>query len=158
MQAALGLEENQIRAARMGMEHGREMKLRTAILLLLPAIDGRDVAVVWFVSWAMIVLENGLMSFAEHWKSVTVINLCGCGITVEVTQLAQLEVLHLDNNRLSLLPLELGELNSLKVLSLDNNMLATVPVELRQCVGLVEPTRVCMFGVAALGGDSEDSF
>ncbi|KAL9255083.1 Phospholipase A I-like protein [Drosera capensis] len=86
-------------------------------------------------------VENGLMSFAEHWKSVTVLSLCGCGIAVlpvEVTQLAQLEELHLDNNRLSLLPPELGELKSLKVLSLDNNMLATMPVELRQCVGLVE--------------------
>ncbi|GAB4830903.1 Phospholipase A I [Ancistrocladus abbreviatus] len=83
----------------------------------------------------------GLLSFTEHWKTVTVLNLRGCGISVlpvEVTQLPQLEELYLDNNRLSLLPPELGELKCLKVLSVDNNMLVSVPVELRQCVRLVE--------------------
>ncbi|GAB2298843.1 Phospholipase A I [Dionaea muscipula] len=86
-------------------------------------------------------LTNGLVCFAEHWKSVTVLSLCGCGISVlpvEVTQLPQLEELYLDFNRLSVLPPELGELKNLKVLRVDSNMLASVPVELRQCVGLVE--------------------
>ncbi|KAL8136805.1 hypothetical protein V2J09_002806 [Rumex salicifolius] len=84
---------------------------------------------------------DGLTSFADHWKSVTELNLNGCGISVlpvEVTQLPLLEKLYLDNNRLSLLPPELGDLKDLKVLCADNNMLASVPVELRQCVGLVE--------------------
>ncbi|GAB2209846.1 hypothetical protein Droror1_Dr00027071, partial [Drosera rotundifolia] len=40
MHAASGLEANQMLTVRMGMEQGREMKLRTAIMLLLNAIDG----------------------------------------------------------------------------------------------------------------------
>ncbi|GAB4826615.1 Phospholipase A I [Ancistrocladus abbreviatus] len=85
--------------------------------------------------------SDGLLCFAEHWKTVTVLNLCACGISVlpvEVAQLPQLEELYLDNNRLSLLAPELGKLRSLKVLRVDNNMLVSVPVELKQCVGLVE--------------------
>lgn len=46
---------------------------------------------------------------------------------MEVTELPFLEKLHLDNNRLSLLPPELGDLKNLKVLSVDNNMLVSVP-------------------------------
>ncbi|GMH30273.1 hypothetical protein Nepgr_032116 [Nepenthes gracilis] len=83
----------------------------------------------------------GFDGLLEHWKSVTVLRLCGCGISalpVEVTQLLQLEELYLDYNRLSILPPELGQLKCLKVLRVDNNMLVSVPVELRQCVGLVE--------------------
>ncbi|KAJ8459055.1 hypothetical protein OPV22_031981 [Ensete ventricosum] len=77
----------------------------------------------------------------DHWKSVTVLSLCGCGLwvfPVELTKLPLLEKLYLDNNKLSLLPPELGELRNLKVLRVDNNMLSSVPVELRQCVLLVE--------------------
>ncbi|KAF7149753.1 hypothetical protein RHSIM_Rhsim02G0110400 [Rhododendron simsii] len=78
---------------------------------------------------------------ADHWMSVTVVSLCGCGMSVlpvELTRLPLLEKLYLDNNKLSTLPSELGDLKNLKVLSVDNNMLVSVPVELRQCVGLVE--------------------
>lgn len=86
-------------------------------------------------------ITSGSVSYADHWKSVTVLSLCGCSLSVlpvEFTRLPLLEKLYLDNNRLSLLPSELGELKNLKVLRVDNNMLISVPVELRQCVGLVE--------------------
>lgn len=46
---------------------------------------------------------------------------------VELTRLPHLEKVYLDNNKLSVLPPELGELRSLKVLSVDNNMLVSVP-------------------------------
>ena len=42
-------------------------------------------------------------------------------------QLPNLEKLYLDNNRLSVLPPELGELKNLKVLAVDYNMLVSVP-------------------------------
>ncbi|KAH9616106.1 hypothetical protein KSS87_023938 [Heliosperma pusillum] len=77
----------------------------------------------------------------EHWDTVTVLNLCGCAISVlpvEVTQLPLLQKLYLNSNKLSALPPEVGQLRNLKVLRVDENMLASVPVELRQCVGLVE--------------------
>ncbi|OMO64868.1 Armadillo [Corchorus olitorius] len=77
----------------------------------------------------------------DHWRSVTLLSLCGCGLStlpVELTRLPMLEKLYLDNNKLSVLPPELGELKTLKVLRLDYNMLVSVPVELRQCVRLVE--------------------
>ncbi|GAV81873.1 Arm domain-containing protein/Patatin domain-containing protein/LRR_8 domain-containing protein [Cephalotus follicularis] len=77
----------------------------------------------------------------DHWKSVTMLNLCSCGLSVlpvELTRLPLLEKLYMDNNRLSLLPPEVGELKNLKVLSVDNNILVSVPVELKQCVQLVE--------------------
>ncbi|KAG6691553.1 hypothetical protein I3842_10G068800 [Carya illinoinensis] len=86
-------------------------------------------------------VADGVSDCGEHWKSVTVLSLCGCGLSafpVEVTRLPHLEKLYLDNNKLTLLPSELGELKSLKVLRVDYNMLVSVPVELRQCVGLVE--------------------
>ncbi|KAJ9169072.1 hypothetical protein P3X46_020540 [Hevea brasiliensis] len=78
---------------------------------------------------------------SEHWRSVTWLSLCSCGLSVlpaELIGLPLLEKLFLDNNRLSVLPPELGELKNLKVLSVDYNTLVSVPVELRQCVGLVE--------------------
>ncbi|EHA8590684.1 Patatin [Cocos nucifera] len=78
---------------------------------------------------------------ADHWKSLKVLNLGGCGLSVlpvELTRLPLLERLYLDNNKLTLLPPELGELRTLKVLRVDHNMLVSVPVELRQCVMLVE--------------------
>ncbi|KAH6831397.1 phospholipase A I-like protein [Perilla frutescens var. hirtella] len=78
---------------------------------------------------------------ADHWRNVSVVSLCGLGLTalpVEITRLPLLEKLYLDNNKLSVLPPELGELKHLKVLAVDYNMLVSVPVELRQCAGLVE--------------------
>lgn len=90
-----------------------------------------------------IVSEGGSPSLGctEHWKKVTVLSLCGCGLLmlpVELTRLPLLEKLYLDNNKLSVLPPEVGQLKNLKVLRVDHNMLVSVPVELRQCVGLVE--------------------
>ncbi|KAK8575402.1 hypothetical protein V6N12_063077 [Hibiscus sabdariffa] len=84
---------------------------------------------------------SGLVACGDHWRSITLLSLCGCGLTtlpVELTQLPVLEKLYLDHNKLSVLPPELGELRTLKVLRVDNNMLVSVPAELRQCVGLVE--------------------
>lgn len=78
---------------------------------------------------------------SDHWKAVTVVSLCGLGLSVlpvEVTQLPLLEKLYIDNNKLSSLPPELGELKNLRVLAVDYNLLVSVPVELRQCIGLVE--------------------
>ncbi|KAJ6401888.1 hypothetical protein OIU84_014045 [Salix udensis] len=77
----------------------------------------------------------------RHWKTVTLLSLCGCGLLTlpaVIIQLPNLEKLYLDNNRLSVLPPELGELKNLKVLAVDYNMLVSVPVELGQCVELVE--------------------
>ncbi|CAK7351089.1 unnamed protein product [Dovyalis caffra] len=72
----------------------------------------------------------------RHWKSVTLLSVCGCGLLsgfhvqtlpAEIVQLPNLEKLYLDNNRLSVLPPELGELKSLKILAVDYNMLVSVP-------------------------------
>ncbi|XP_078180654.1 phospholipase A I-like protein isoform X2 [Carex rostrata] len=86
--------------------------------------------------------KEGVPALVDHWKSVSVLSLCGCGLSafpVElITQLPQLEKLYLDSNRLTVLPPELGELKSLKVLRVDNNILISVPVELRECVLLEE--------------------
>ena len=49
---------------------------------------------------------------------------------VEVTELPLLEKLCLENNKLSVLPPELGKLKDLKVLRVDNNLLISVPGEL----------------------------
>ncbi|KAM5588647.1 phospholipase A I [Rosa sericea] len=92
-------------------------------------------------SSSMPAVAEGAAACGVHWQCVTVVRLCGCGLSVlpvELTRLPLLEKLHLDNNKLERLPSELGELRSLKVLRVDYNMLVSVPVELRQCVGLVE--------------------
>ncbi|KAI4365056.1 hypothetical protein MLD38_021076 [Melastoma candidum] len=84
---------------------------------------------------------SGGLICGEHWKTLTVVSLCGCGFSVlpvEITRLPLLEKLHLDNNKLSFLPSELGELKKLRVLSVDSNMLVSIPVELRQCMELEE--------------------
>ncbi|KAM0856150.1 hypothetical protein ACQ4PT_049297 [Festuca glaucescens] len=83
----------------------------------------------------------GVPMLADHWRSVTALSLCNCGLMVlpvELTRLPFLEKLYIDNNKLSVLPPEVGELKNLKVLTVDNNMLVSVPVELRQCVLLEE--------------------
>ncbi|XP_047307568.1 phospholipase A I isoform X2 [Impatiens glandulifera] len=82
-----------------------------------------------------------VLDYDDHWRSITVLSLCGCGLSVlpvELTRLPQLEKLYLDNNRLSSLPSEVGNMKNLKVLGVDYNILVSVPVEFRQCVGLVE--------------------
>ncbi|KAL5710924.1 hypothetical protein ACHQM5_021431 [Ranunculus cassubicifolius] len=45
----------------------------------------------------------------------------------ELTRLALVEKLYLENNKLSFLPPELGDLSNLKVLRLDYNFLVSVP-------------------------------
>ncbi|XWS19442.1 hypothetical protein CRYUN_Cryun31cG0016300 [Craigia yunnanensis] len=85
--------------------------------------------------------DSSPVGCGDHWRSITLLSLCGCCLTtlpVELTRLPILEKLYLDYNKLTLLPPELGEVKTLKVLRVDYNMLASVPVELRQCVGLVE--------------------
>ncbi|KAK4258981.1 hypothetical protein QN277_005366 [Acacia crassicarpa] len=86
-------------------------------------------------------IGEGVAGCGDHWKSISVLSICGCNLSVfpvELTQLSQLEKLYLDNNKLTFLPPELGVLSKLRMLRVDNNMLASVPVELRQCVQLVE--------------------
>ncbi|GKD14795.1 phospholipase A I isoform X1 [Tanacetum coccineum] len=58
-------------------------------------------------------------------------------LPVELTKLSLLKKLFLDN-KLTVLPPELGILKNLKVLTVDYNMLVLVPVKLMQCVALVE--------------------
>jgi Leucine-rich repeat (LRR) protein len=48
-------------------------------------------------------------------------------LPVELTRLQFLEKLYLDNNKLSVLPPEVGALKNMKVLSFNNNMLVSVP-------------------------------
>lgn len=48
-------------------------------------------------------------------------------LPVELTRLPLLEKLYLDNNKLSVLPPEVGALKNMKVLSVNNNMLVSVP-------------------------------
>ncbi|VAH29475.1 unnamed protein product [Triticum turgidum subsp. durum] len=72
----------------------------------------------------------GVPVLADHWRSVTVLSLCNCGLMVlpvELTRLSFLEKLYIDNNKLSVLPPEVGDLKNLKVLTADNNMLVSVP-------------------------------
>ncbi|XP_016197443.1 phospholipase A I isoform X3 [Arachis ipaensis] len=86
-------------------------------------------------------VAEGVAGCGDHWSSVSVLSLCGCGLSVlpvQLTQLPHLEKLILDNNKLTVLPPDLGQQRSLRVLRVDNNMLISVPVELRQCVKLEE--------------------
>ncbi|KAL0285495.1 UNVERIFIED_CONTAM: Phospholipase A I [Sesamum radiatum] len=82
---------------------------------------------------------NG-MARGLAWRSIGKIFLLSSSVALsaEITRLPLLEKLYLDNNKLLVLPPELGALKSLKVLAADYNMLVSVPAELRQCTGLVE--------------------
>lgn len=55
-------------------------------------------------------------------------------LPVELTKLPLLEKLFLDNNKLTVLPPELGVLKNLKVLTVDYNMLVSVPGTFGTCV------------------------
>lgn len=48
-------------------------------------------------------------------------------LPVELARLPLLEKLYLDNNKLSVLPPEVGDLKNMKVLTVDSNMLVSVP-------------------------------
>ncbi|KAK6149781.1 hypothetical protein DH2020_017306 [Rehmannia glutinosa] len=84
---------------------------------------------------------------ADHWRNVVVVSLCGLGLTalpVEITHLPLLEKLYLDNNKLSVLPPELGELKNLKVLAVDYNMLVSVPVFRMDVSDIVPKLNTCL--------------
>jgi Leucine-rich repeat (LRR) protein len=55
--------------------------------------------------------------YQKHWQV----------LPVELTRLPLLEKLYLDNNKLSVLPPEVGALKNMKVMSVNNNMLVSVP-------------------------------
>lgn len=73
-----------------------------------------------FDSWGR--LEVGFeVEFINH-------DLCSFqALPADLTRLPLLEKLYLENNKLSVLPPELGEIKSLKVLRVDFNFLVSVP-------------------------------
>ncbi|PWA79856.1 Acyl transferase/acyl hydrolase/lysophospholipase [Artemisia annua] len=81
---------------------------------------------------------DGLQSVIQHFlKANRVTHAILEDSKVELTKLPLLEKLFLDNNKLMVLPPELGVCEKLKVLMVDCNMLVSVPVELRH-VGVEE--------------------
>lgn len=66
----------------------------------------------------------------EVWFDVESIKFYLCSfqaLPADLTRLPLLEKLYLENNKLSVLPPELGEIKSLKVLRVDSNLLISVP-------------------------------
>ncbi|GMJ15302.1 hypothetical protein like AT1G61850 [Hibiscus trionum] len=143
---AIELRETQGNAARVEMKvEKRREPLRAVIMYKAGGSsqqsDGVGVLVRLLRSDLVLSGDGTPIGNGDHWKSITLLSLCGCGLTtlpIELTRLPILEKIYLDNNKLSHLPHEFGELKTLKVLRVDNNMLVSVPVELKQCIGLVE--------------------
>ncbi|KAL3564633.1 hypothetical protein D5086_032679 [Populus alba] len=67
---------------------------------------------------------HGLEENTQKRVYIKLLQLQPCTLPAEIIQLPNLEKLYLENNRLSVLPPELGELKSLKILAVDYN---TVP-------------------------------
>ncbi|PKA45653.1 LRR repeats and ubiquitin-like domain-containing protein [Apostasia shenzhenica] len=91
--------------------------------------------------------RDGVSSFAEHWRSLTVLNLCGCGfsakslLSISIRVACGLSMLltggpcerlpSIENeDRIMVLPIELTKLSLLEKLYLDNNKLGQLPPEL----------------------------
>ncbi|KAI4312011.1 hypothetical protein MLD38_036870 [Melastoma candidum] len=138
VRVVMGVEKRreELRGVRMGRKPGGSGKEGDGGAGVLARLLRWD-----FAGSRVAAAESGGEVRGGHWSSLTVVSLCGCGLSVlpvEITWLPLLEKMHLDNNKLSVLPPELGKLKKLRVLSVDNNILVSVPVELRQCVELEE--------------------
>ena len=66
----------------------------------------------------------------EVWLEVEFMNISLCSfqaLPADLTRLPLLEKVYLENNKLTVLPPELGEIKNLKVLRVDFNFLVSVP-------------------------------
>jgi hypothetical protein len=71
----------------------------------------------------------------KNCKDLTLLSLCGAGLTYlppEICQLSQLQGLDLSQNQLTSLPTEIGQLSELQVLDLNQNQLTSLPAEIGQ--------------------------